>query len=521
MPAAAALVVAALLLAPAATRPATRPLTRPSPEAAAMLDRLAAGDFAQRLRAERDLLAAAVADPSLRPAVEAAAADHDRAEVRARARTVADLLDQRDRFGATRVTIVAEDVPAREVVGELVRAVEASMEAAGTLDGDRGPRLWPDAADAFNGDAPAGDRRVSVEARDVPLWDAVRLVGGATGVWPVEHEAGFALSRQARPLGDAPRVGPGPGPVDAAAVSAGRDLGVVIELVAGQRNSNANVRFDRDPDAQGGGIRAVGGGGGGSLHLSLRVLIEPKIRPARAGVRVVVDEAVDDAGRDVRVADEAGGGRDHYWHGGGGGPAGWQAQGAIPLDAAAASESRSLSTLSGHVEIDAAEAWDRLELDVSGPVGRVAAGAGAAEAEVAGQLAGRALTLVEVRGELRPLGQDRDDRARRQSVELRLRIEAAGGAGGGRGQAEAWQEAQRLSQAAALTDAAGLRWHLQHHQPDFEAGAEGPRFSLLMTFVDPTGQLGPPATLSFAAPAATRTLRVPFEFRGVPLPRTE
>ena len=536
------------LAAAAAAEPATRPAG-----VTAVLERLGDDSFAVREAAQRDLLRLALDDPAAAEAVERAARDHPDDEVRARCRTTVEAVGDARRFGASRITLRLTDVPAEEAARAFLAAVtEATAVPGGADDANPPPRFWPSAEAPF-ADAPQlGERPVSLDLDGAPFWDAVDAFGRATGLWPVQHEEGFALSRHGQPVGQYPR---GDATEDAAAVA--------VELVSASQVRSSQVEFGVGDD---GHVRADGRGGGGqgTLSLQLRLLVEPKLRPT-GQTTVALDRAVDEAGRDLLVP--AGDGRHHggFHHGG---PGSWLRQASVGLDAEAARDSARIAELSGRVTLGVVEATERMSIDVGESLDRLSdsvgeAGEAGEEGEEAGEAGGDAeggvsvpvgataelgkwrVEVAEVRGTPMPRRWDEPVAQARPPGVVRLGEAVAGALGlrldndggdegprrprfrevvftirldGGvsRSDPDFWQFVQQARQDVRLVDAQGRRWGTSRFDQDFDP--RGERLTLTLGFVPQGQEAGAADRLEWSVPTRTRAIEVPFAFRDVPLP---
>ena len=525
---------------------AAEPSTRPA-DVAAVLERLGDDSFAVREGAQRDLLRLALDDPQAAEAVEAAARDHPDDEVRARCRTAVEAIEDVRRFGASRVTLKLTDVPAEEAA----RAFLAAVTQAAAPPGDDGedvpaPRFWPQ--DDPYADAPQlGKRPVSLDLDGAPFWDAVDAFGRATGLWPVQHEEGFALSRHGQPVGQFPR---GDAAEDAAAA-------VVVELFAANRSQQAYAQFGLGDDGR---IRAEGmGGGGGSLNLQLRLLVEPKLRPTGQGA-VALDRAVDEAGRDLLVPANDGDTRHHGFHHGGQGT--WLRQVSVHLDADAARDSARIAELSGRMTLNVVEATERMSIDVGESLDRLSAAlsqdGGEAEGDAEGdisvpvgataELGKWRVEVAEVRGTPMPGGREGPVAQARPPGVVRLGEAVAGALGLGlggddgdegprrprfrevvftvgldggvtRSDPDFWQFVQQARQDVRLVDAQGRRWGTSRWDQDFDPRDD--RLTLTLGFAPQGEGVGAARRLEWSVPTRTRAITVPFAFRDVPLPSLE
>ena len=442
---------AALILAAAA-------LSTPA-ELSRLADDLGDADYAVRRAAQRQLVEQAATRPAWWPHVGRLAESHPDAEARNRFTVAAGSIEEYRRFGPSRVTLIVRHATPRAAAEAFAEAVRRTLPADGS------------ATEVAVDSEARGDeaRRVDLELREADFWDAVAEVGRATGYWPANHGRGddgsFFLSRR----GSGATAGHPTADDDRPVI---RRVAARVDLAGASLVVNANGRFRA---GEAGGIELADGNAGATLQVSLRLLIEPKLRPA-GEARVVVDEAIDGAGDDV-LRERGSGERVDSWN----------ETVSIRLDrpADALGEPR-LRRLAGRVELDVVDRYEQSQVVVVAPGTAESGGDRPMEVEFGPESDGR--IGAEVRVEV-------DDDARR----------------GGR--------PFPSPESLAFVGTDGRRWAGQFGGVDRERGEAGRSFWVVsLSFRRPEGSDAAPATLTWHRPSSTRALVVPFAFEDVPLP---
>ncbi len=529
------LLVALLMFTPlVGAEPTTRPTTTAAlsaevRDAVAGLDR---PSFADREEAQRALYRLAVRNAAARVAVEAAASDHASDEVRARAGMVLDLLRERDRFGETRVTrtIDGTAADALNVLQELLQ-LPTDPDATATQKGGgfggggggfggggggRAVAVWENPQDA--------EQPVTIELVDVPFWDAVETIGREINFWPGEHDhTQLWHDRQTiglRPTSIVADDGDGTHYVPA----------VRVELMRAARSRNGSTDFTRGDGPT--DIQAAQNGVNQSLHLQLRMLIEPKIMLASDQHQLVVEEAVDADGRDLLPTSDAnqhgryfGRSTQFFQHLN------------LNLDAAAGAESTLLRRLQGRAILEVAEESDTFGADIAEPIlelARLAETLSTGQAaEIAGEDAGPTVPIgligtaggsvveleavtIKMQGNRAEMVENRREMRRQRNeepeavdvlptVSLRLLIDSA----------DMTRLRPHLDEIQVF-DAQDRPWQSAGNRTRGRSD-EGKMF-YEPTFADYTGRLGPPVRVEWTVPTSTRQLSIPFMFENVPLP---
>ena len=431
-------------------------------ELSRLADDLGDADYAVRRAAQRQLVERAATRPAWWPHVGRLAESHPDAEARNRFTVAAESIGEYRRFGPSRVTLIVRDATPRAAAEAFAEAVRRTLPADG-----------PAAEVAVDPEGRGGDesRRVDLELREADFWDAVAQVGRATGYWPIDRgrgeDDGFLLSR--RGSGATAEH-----PIAADDRPAIRRTAARVSLAGATLEANANGRFRAGEDGE---VELDAGGAGSSLRVNLRLLIEPKLRPA-GGARVVVDEATDGAGDGVLRERESGERVDS-----------WGETVSIRLDrpADAPGEPR-LRRLAGRVELDVIDRYEQSQVEVVAPGTAESGGDRPMEVEFGPESDGRIGAEVRV-------GVAEDDDLRR----------------GGR--------PFPSPESLAFIGADGRRWAGQLGGVDRERGEAGRSFWVVsLSFRRPDGSDAAPATLTWHRPSSTRALTVPFAFENVPLP---
>ncbi len=534
---------------PPATHPSTQPGTSPTDpvpsyeddaELMALIEPLADADFAIRTAAQRELLLRAATRPDwLAPIAEAAKA-HPDPEIRSRCGVVVKALHDQRRFGPSRISLTADKVTAEVLAMEFLAKIDATFD---DIEGiapshERRPRFWPE-DDPFNGNDQARNRIVSVVMDDVEFWEAVRIFGRETDLWPNEDQAGFMFSQHSRPMQDFPQS-------KRPETSDPNALGAIVELASAQRNASRRTEFLQEAD---GGIREADGGGGSSLGLSLRVLLEPKLVLTGQQARSMITEAIDDSGRDLRGEMSEG----RSWTQSG--SAAWSLQMNIPLDVRAASDSTSIALLKGFVEFEAAARVAIVDLDVSQAIVKLVAASESAEAQPNRNNNGdntldtdESMTSIDLdlSGNVGPwevklvqmsLPQMPEHMQRRMQMQWRrgqnARVEADPVPATPTQLMvvievvtpdieEAFNDGsiiQGIFQSLSLVDAQGRAWQSSGQDQDYDE--DRTKLKLTITYSNWQQDAGMPTRLIWAVPLEKRTLRVPFTFEDIPLPELE
>jgi hypothetical protein len=308
---------------------------------------------------------------------------------------------------------------------------------------------------------------------------------------------------------------------------AGRSVGALAGLYSAQRHSNTFVQFVEGED---GAIRDQGGHGGGGLTYTIRLLVEPKIRMASSQPRVILDQVVDERGRDLQ---RDGVNRHQFYHHGR--SSSWLLNANVPLDPVKADEAQQLSRLAGHVELDVADGFERIEFDLAEAFDAVAArvseaGEDLEDADDVGldlDLARRAgdldvrITRVEYPVDrAKMMGMLRGNRLKVEVSKMsmvRVAFELNGGAEfNPHRHPEGWSRVQRITQSLALTDAEGKVWRVQ--DTDWDVDHQSQTVAATITYMRNEADRGRPASIRLQLPTRTQVLRVPFDFRNIPLP---
>ncbi|MEM7807378.1 MAG: hypothetical protein AAF561_04640 [Planctomycetota bacterium] len=502
---------------------------QPTPEPAdaevqAALLALDSPDFANREAAQQDLYRLATTEPTLRAMIVEAAEDHASDEVRARAAVVLDLLEERDRFGETRVTL--------DIDGTADDALAALLSL---LDIDAGERPSPDQDDQrFNvhrrivadwGDPDDAQKPLKLVLDDVPFWDAVEAIGEAINYWPGEHDHP-QVWRDRQTLGIRPVSLVGETNDDVVGyVPAAR-----VELMQATRNRNGSMEFVRN-DA--GDINPSRSNTGQALNLQLRLLVEPKLLLAGNQQSLVVDEAIDERGNNLAPPTEQSRHHRHY-----GRSNRFFRLVNLPLDAEAGAESEMLQRLSGRVILTVAEGRETFETDITEEAESLAVkvtddngtpqqgmnqddDAWSVPVGAQGQVGDMQFELESLRIEnpaaLQGMLQNRAQIRRQQERELdaadrlptlslRFVVDTADR-----------DELRLHADALKVLDTDGRAW--QPSGSRWRSHSEVPGKSMFtQTFTDWSGQLDPPARVVWTIPTSTRDLSVPFAFENVPLP---
>ena len=264
----------------------TRAATAPAADAGPLLDALDADDYAAREAAEDALVAAVLDDPSLRPAVEKAADADARPEVRARCASALLRLEEQRLFGQTRVTLHRRGAGDRELV-------EAFAAAAGVQF-----TYWP--ANLFEAQPnrdPADPNAAAGADLDLDgegFFPALAALCRATGLGAMQRSPNgdrgggdIYLARSNGRWGGSGFFDP-----DLPTCPAGA---FAVQLVSLYRTRSDTVQLARGPD----GAVVAKHNPGDQFSLSMRVLVEPKVRLSAGLDAPRLDEAVDDRGNSV------------------------------------------------------------------------------------------------------------------------------------------------------------------------------------------------------------------------------
>lgn len=241
------------------TAPTTAPSTRPAVDltarVAALIPKLASGNWKDRDAAEAALVALG---PDAAPAVNDALGGDVKPEVRSRLQGVLTEYDRLREYGPTLVTLSLKDADAKAVFDALFKAAKAEYS------------VYPENALQNAG-------KLSVDYDRTPFWEAMTDVCKKTGMNVRHMYDGHKLTVAAER---------GNGPMFSPQVVAGPVL-----VTAEGMNVSANINFANAASAS----RAGG--------LSLMVLLEPRFR-ATGGV-IQVDRLVDDRGESLLLEGEA------------------------------------------------------------------------------------------------------------------------------------------------------------------------------------------------------------------------
>lgn len=461
---------------PPATRPATAPSaeqSEPPPEAVALLRKLDHPEYAQREQAEKDLLALAIAQPQLQEWISGLARSEPSPEVRTRLASVVAKLKEHRLLGATMVTLHVKDVHPRELINELARQAGVRFE------------YWPQ--DPWEGGGATGGK-VSLDLERVAFWEAMGRVSETTGLRPMEQQPGppgaIVLSPHAEQFGVWPTHHYG---------------AFAVQLRRLHRDQNANVELGVGPDGKIAGNSVYSS----TLALELRLLVEPKVRLTGSVAQPSLDEAIDEQGVNLIIPAE---GRRFGGRTGWSNPtSGWSVQTSFPLDAKAASKSRSIARLRGRMEAEVATEIVKLEVKVS--------------------------DLVDLRRlkPQEPFTLSKRYRAGPYEIELTTLRRSEDGSihidftiipqrGTPNELQEDWARMQSLGNALRLEDAAGREWASAGGGQSWDGNAAQASRSFQRSAGD---NIGPPERFVWEVPAKVMMLSIPFEFTDIPLPALE
>lgn len=462
------------------TAPATRPATAPSanqpeppPEAVALLRKLDDPEYAQREQAEKDLLALAIAQPGLQDWIKGLARSEPSPEVRTRLASVVAKIEEHRLLGATLVTLHVKEVHPRELINEFARQSGVRFE------------YWP--PDPWEGGGASGGK-VSLDLERVAFWEAMGRVSETTGLRPMEHQPGppgaIVLSPHAEQFGVWPMHHYG---------------AFAVQLRRLQRNQNAQVELGVGPDGQIAGNAMVSS----NLALEMRLLVEPKVRLTGTVAQPILDEVVDEQGANLILPTE---GRRFGGRTGWSNPtSGWSVQTSFPLDAKAASKSRSIARLRGRMEAEVATQIVKLEVKVSDLV------------DLRKLKPEEPFTLSK-RYRAGPYQIELTSLRRSEDGSIHLDFTIIPQRATPNELQQDWARMQSLGNALRLEDSAGREWASAGGGHSWDGNAAQANRSFQRSAGD---NIGPPARFVWEVPAKVMMLSIPFEFTNIPLPALE
>ncbi len=453
------------------TRPATQSVSLPPAEALALLRQLDDSEYARREEAEQDLYSLVLSHPALEEWLTSASRREASPEVRARASSVLSKLAEHRLLGATLITLNVQQVHPRE----LIRAL--SEQSGVKFD------YWPQDPWDQGG---AADGRVSLEVSNVPFWEAMRQVSAVTGVHPVEHQATSAgaivLSPHAEHLDVVPTIHHG---------------AFAVQIRRINRSQTSRIELGVGPDGAIAGNSAIDS----SMHVEVRLLVEPKIRLSGNVSQPILDEVIDESGQTLMIRQDPrfGGGR-----GWSNASSGWSVQSVVMLDAKAASNTRLISRMRGRIEAEIATQMDSLEVKMEelADVRRLREGE---KRELS-----KRYRVGPYRLELTSIQRGPDDSLQ---IEMGLAWDQLPDVD----QQSAWPRAQALLNSMRMEDASGRQWSSQNMGSTWE----GPMVRTTRTFHRSGSDADTPVRLLLEVPTRVMPISVPFEFTDIPLPQWE
>ena len=448
--------------------PASSQSAEPPPEVVELIKRLDDPDYAQREDAERQLLALVTSQPAMQAWVAEAAQSNASPEVRTRLASVLARLAEHRLLGASLVSLRVTDVHPRELINELALQSGVRFE------------YWPH--DPWEVGGAAGGK-VSLELQAVPFWDALQRVSETTSIYPVEHQpaapGSIVLSQHAERLSGYPTAHHG---------------AFAVQLRRLYRNQSSQIDLGVEQDGRIGGASRSSS----SLSVDLRLLVEPKVRLSASMTQPVLEEAVDESGRDLLLPSET---RRINRLGWSNTSNQWAVQSSLSLDAKAASGSQRIARLRGQLEAEIAMEVARLELKLAD-----LADLRRLRPDEKVPLSKR-YTIGSYQIELTSLRRAQDD-----SIYVDFTITPQ--AGSPEQLQEEWVRMQAMSNALRLEDASGRLWS----PAAGNTGWDGTSAQISRGFHRGGDSAGPAVQLVWEIPAKIMRISIPFEFTDIPLP---
>jgi hypothetical protein len=319
----------------------------------------------------------------------------------------------------------------------------------------------------------------------VPFWEAMRRASEVTGIVPVEHQqasrGAIVLSPHGESLGVAPTIHHG---------------AFAVQLRRLYRGQTAHVELGVGPDGKIGGAS----NSDSSLNLEMRLLVEPKVRLTGSVTEPIIEEAIDEHGRNLLFPqDPRRAGRGGWTNSN----SSWSVQASVMLDAKAAARSQSIARFKGRMEAEIATAHDAVDVKIADLVDirRLR--------ETEKKDLGRRYEVGQYKVELISIQKGADQSLQ---VEFSISWDQAGD-----DQQNGWARAQALVNSLRLEDAAGRPWASMGGGN----GWDGTVMKATRTFHRSAEDAGTPERLLLEVPTRVMTVTIPFEFTGIPLPQWE